>query len=160
MCNSEQQPSILPESDSNSDVSQLHLFQNHDARSPPNVSELPSFLFEGDYLEMDDLGGPEFNLSNIEKPSGSGNLQFEEINGLNELDQFHDAAMFLNDFGPFEYGPSPNLYKNENSSNVVNPMDGQFQSNPAVTSQISNQMLYDSAINGLASSETQRTSGI
>ncbi|KAL0560813.1 hypothetical protein IC582_001227 [Cucumis melo] len=158
--NSKQQPSISPESNSNSDVSQLHPFQNHDAKSPPNVSELASFLFEGDYLEMDDLVGPEFNLSNTQKPSGSGNLQLEEINGLNELDQFHDAVMFLDDFGPLEYGPSPNLYKNENSSNVTNPMDGQFQSNPAITGQIGNQMLPDSAMNGLTLSEMQRTSGV
>ncbi|XP_038896115.1 NAC domain-containing protein 17-like [Benincasa hispida] len=162
--NSKQQPSIAPESDFiNSDISELHPFQNHEAKSAPKVSQLTSFLFEDDFLELDDLGGPEFNLSNTEKPSGSGNLQSEELNGLYDLDQFHDAAMFLNDLGSFEFGNYSDLYENENANNLANPMDGQFQSNPngANASQIYNQMPKpDSALNGLALSELQRTSGV
>lgn len=162
--NSEQQPSNALESDFiNSDISQLHPFQNHEAKSAPNISELASVLFEDDFLEINDLDGPAFNLSNTEKPSGSGNMQFEELNGLYDLDQFHDAAMFLNDLGPFEYGTAPNLYENENVNNVANRMDGQIQSNPncANASQVDNQMpMHDSPINGLALSELQQTSGV
>lgn len=114
---------------------------------------------------MDDLGGTEFTQSNTEKPSGSGNSQFEGLTGLMyELDQFRDAVMFLNDLGPSgDDGTVPNLYQNENAENAANPMDGQFQYNPdyANASQIDNQMqMPDPSVNGFALSELQQTSGI
>ncbi|XP_023515323.1 NAC domain-containing protein 17-like [Cucurbita pepo subsp. pepo] len=162
LSSSEQQPSNVPES---IDLTKSDRpFQTPEAKSSPNLSELTSFLFEDDFLEIDDLGGPEFNLSTTEKGSGTGNLQFEELNGLCNLDQFHDAAMFLNDMGPLEYGTIPNLFQNENVDILASPLDVQFQSNPncASANQIDNQMLIpDLALqDGFALSELPQTSGV
>ncbi|XP_022158808.1 NAC domain-containing protein 17-like [Momordica charantia] len=175
----ERQPCNVPGSFdlTKSDVSQLQPFKSPEAASAPNFSELASILFDEDFLEIDDLGGPEFTLPSTRKPSGT--LPFEELNSSYELDQFCDAALFLNDLERFECGTVNNLYQNENVANpldgqfqsypdsaianVANTLDGQFQSYPdsAIASQNDNQMpMPDPAINGFAFSESLPTSGV
>lgn len=69
--------------------------------------------FSEDFLEIKDLiGTPELNSGYIEKPVE--NSTSDEVNGLSELDLFHDAAMFLHDIGPLDQGnitaPDMNLF--------------------------------------------------
>ncbi|KAL4271762.1 hypothetical protein GQ457_13G022940 [Hibiscus cannabinus] len=88
---------------------------------------------EVDYLEIDDLLGPEPLISDGEKPVEK--VQFNEVDGLNEFDLYHDAAMFLQDIGPIDQGMAPLSYGNmilqagyqlESQSNI-SLMDQQLQ---------------------------------
>ncbi|XP_012482358.1 NAC domain-containing protein 17 isoform X1 [Gossypium raimondii] len=74
-----------------------------------HLDQVPQ-LCEEDFLEIDDLLGPEPLISNIEKPVE--NKQFNELDGLSEFDLYHDAAMFLQDMGSIDQGTVPFLYDN------------------------------------------------
>ncbi|XVE55076.1 hypothetical protein DITRI_Ditri03aG0132100 [Diplodiscus trichospermus] len=65
-------------------------------------------ICEEDFLEIDDLMGPEPWTSIVEKPEENGRLN--EFDGLSEFDLFHDAAMFLQDMGPIDQGTVPFSY--------------------------------------------------
>ncbi|KAK8681912.1 hypothetical protein V6N13_054311 [Hibiscus sabdariffa] len=110
---------------------------NHDlprAASVDHFEHLPQ-LCEVDYLEIDDLLGPEPLISDGEKPVEK--VQFNEVDELSELDLdlYHDAAMFLQDIGPIDQGMAPPSYDNmilqagyqlESQSNI-SLMDQQLQ---------------------------------
>lgn len=69
--------------------------------------------FSEDFVEIDDLiGSPGPIFGNIEKPVE--NSPFDEVDGLSELDLFHDAVMFLRDIGPLDRenrtAPDMNLF--------------------------------------------------
>ncbi|OMP06341.1 No apical meristem (NAM) protein [Corchorus capsularis] len=64
-----------------------------------HFEQLPH-VSEEDFLEIDDLIGPEPLTYGIEKPAE--NLPFNELDGLSEYDLFHDASMFLQDMGPID----------------------------------------------------------
>ncbi|XP_016693823.2 NAC domain-containing protein 17-like isoform X1 [Gossypium hirsutum] len=95
---------------SESPISQL-LLQEAPEVTPvtDHLDQLPQ-LCEEDFLEIDDLLGPEPLISNIEKPVE--NKQFNELDGLSEFDLYHDAAMFLQDMGSIDQGTVPFLYDN------------------------------------------------
>ncbi|KAL4271659.1 hypothetical protein GQ457_13G022960 [Hibiscus cannabinus] len=87
---------------------------NHDlprAASVDHFEHLPQ-LCEVDYLEIDDLLGPEPLISDGEKPVEK--VQFNEADELSELDLdlYHDDAMFLQDIGPIDQGMAPPPYDN------------------------------------------------
>ncbi|XP_023549025.1 NAC domain-containing protein 17-like [Cucurbita pepo subsp. pepo] len=97
---------ILPEADKvlnlSGQPSDLHpcfqftqagLFQLQSFES--EVSSSPKYREEEDFLEIDDLIGPEPTLVANVNPLGNS-----EFDGLNELELFHDANMFLRDLGP------------------------------------------------------------
>lgn len=65
----------------------------------PIIHEQEIYILpEADFLEMDDLLGPEPAQGTVEE--ALHNVQVEEADGLSELDRYHDAAMFWNDIGP------------------------------------------------------------
>ncbi|KAE8735059.1 NAC domain-containing protein 86 [Hibiscus syriacus] len=65
-------------------------------------------LSEADFLEMDDLLGPEPLISGTEKPVE--NVQFNELDGPSEFDLYHDAVMFLQDIGHIDQETVPLSY--------------------------------------------------
>ncbi|KAJ9146050.1 hypothetical protein P3X46_028365 [Hevea brasiliensis] len=65
--------------------------------SGPHSSAGALQLCEDDFLEMDDLIGPEPTSLNTEK--AAENLGFDNF-GLSELDLYHDADLFLSEIGP------------------------------------------------------------
>ncbi|KAH1096686.1 hypothetical protein J1N35_013607 [Gossypium stocksii] len=95
---------------SESPISQL-LLQEAPEVTPAtdHLDQVPQ-LCEEDFLEIDDLLGPEPLISNIEKPVE--NKQFNELDGLSEFDLYRDAAMFLQDMGSIDQGTVPFLYDN------------------------------------------------
>lgn len=97
----------------------------------PNISKqevqvsLPHALSGEDFLEIDDLLGPEPTLTNMDDTLN--NMQFE--NGLSELDLFHDAAMFLQDMGPIDQAVISHPYSNSLEHNGANYFGYQTQYN-------------------------------
>ncbi|KAK5840519.1 NAC domain-containing protein 17-like isoform X1 [Gossypium arboreum] len=106
---------------SESPISQL-LLQEAPEVTPvaDHLGQVPQ-LCEEDFLEIDDLLGPEPLISNIEKPVE--NKQFNELDGLSEFDLYHDAAMFLQDMGSLDQGTVPFLY-----DNMINQVSYQLES--------------------------------
>lgn len=113
---------------SQSPTSQLQLQEAlEDTSVADQIEQVPQI--SEDFLEIDDLIGPEPLSSNIENPVGYG--QFNEFDGLSELELYHDAAMFLQDMGPIDQGTVPFSYDNvinqlQHQSNI-NLMDQQLQ---------------------------------
>ncbi|KZV28942.1 hypothetical protein F511_13737 [Dorcoceras hygrometricum] len=79
-----------------------------------NLSGQERCLTEEDFLEMNDLIGPEPNLQNL--VGSVDNLEFDEFDCLGEIDQYHDAALFFSEMGHGESGeisqPQGNYYDN------------------------------------------------
>ncbi|XP_057973077.1 NAC domain-containing protein 17-like [Malania oleifera] len=78
-------------------ASQLQLCGTPDVTSASNISEPALVLAEDDFLEIDDFLCPLPTLANVEKPVE--NPLFEEIDGLSEIDLYHDTFNFLHDMG-------------------------------------------------------------
>ncbi|BFG40958.1 hypothetical protein CerSpe_272320 [Prunus speciosa] len=124
-----------------SDTSQIQLYEASEVTtSAPEIHEQgPPILREEDFLEMDDLLGPEPTISNIENPVV--NLQFEGIDGLSEFDLYHDAAMFFHDMGPFDQGTvSHQQYMNSLGNNIVGQFEYQVQPIPPAVNQVNHQL--------------------
>lgn len=122
-------------------TSQTQLYEASEA-SASDVHKLESFtpiLREEDFLEMDDLLGPEPTISNT--GNSGGNLQFNELDGF---DLFQDAAMFFNEMGPMDQGNVSHQFMKSMGSNVVNQFDYQIQPAPL---QINHQLIQESLIN-------------
>ena len=117
--------------------SQLQLHEAPEVTSAPNISEQERGLSEEDFLEMDDLLGPEPIPQNYEKTEE--NLQFED-DGLSMLDLYHDAAMFLRDIGPIDQGTVPHPYLNTIENEMVNQLNYQLQPHSVGADQISGQL--------------------
>ncbi|KAJ4844468.1 hypothetical protein Tsubulata_006055 [Turnera subulata] len=104
--------------------------QSHEASevtsAPNNLEPVPQLTGE-DFLEMDDLIGPAPVLSNVAQPAES--FQFDEFDGLSELDLYHDAAMFLRDMGPADHETVSHSFANSFGGEVVNQVDYQMQQN-------------------------------
>ncbi|PPS03150.1 hypothetical protein GOBAR_AA17511 [Gossypium barbadense] len=106
---------------SESPISQLLLQEAPEVTTvADHLGQVPQ-LCEEDFLEIDDLLGPEPLISNIEKPVE--NKQFNELDGLSEFDLYHDAAMFLQDMGSIDQGTVPFLY-----DNMINQVSYQLES--------------------------------
>ncbi|XP_004290458.1 PREDICTED: NAC domain-containing protein 86-like [Fragaria vesca subsp. vesca] len=119
-------------------TSQTQLYEASEA-SASDVHKLESFtpiLREEDFLEMDDLLGPEPTVSNT--GNSGGNLQFNELDGF---DLFQDPAMFFNEMCPMDQGNVSHQFMNSMGSNVVNQFDYQIQPAPL---QINHQLNQES----------------
>ncbi|GAB4861073.1 hypothetical protein Ancab_036231 [Ancistrocladus abbreviatus] len=105
-----------------------------------NVADLQHHVAEADYLEMDDLLGPESvydigSLLNLQSTCEHlPNPQVDEVDGLSELDQYYDAEMFLRELGPIHQAtvtpPSINTQENAQLTQSSNPVDYPQQSYP------------------------------
>lgn len=107
--------------------------------TPDNYALQPQL--REDFLEIDDLiGSTEPTFDNIEKPVE--NLPFEEVDGLTELDLFHDAAMFLRDIEPLDQAnataPNMNLF----NYGMVNEYDYQVQQHPLLVADYNANQLW------------------
>ncbi|XVF37271.1 hypothetical protein REPUB_Repub19eG0132000 [Reevesia pubescens] len=99
---------------SQSPISQLQLHETPEVTSVADHFEQLPQLCEEDFLEINDLISPAPVTSNVEKLAD--NMQFNELDGLSELDLYHDAAMFLQDIGPIDQGIVPFSY----ADNMIN----------------------------------------
>ncbi|KAL6953459.1 hypothetical protein U1Q18_037538 [Sarracenia purpurea var. burkii] len=123
----------------------LQLYETPEVTSAPITYRQESHDTElGDFIEMDDLIGPGPTIQNIEKPIES--LQFEECDGLSEIDIFQDA-MFLWDGGSIYPQPLPHSYFNctgneteppISSSSCLNSLENEVV-NPIPLSYLQNQ---------------------
>ena len=110
-------------------TSHMQLYQ----ASEPSASDIPpleSFtpiLRDEDFLEMDDLLGPEPTISN--NGNSGGNFQFNELDGF---DLYQDAAMFFHNMGPIEQGNVSHQFMNSMEANMVNQFDYQIQPAPPI----------------------------
>lgn len=110
-------------------TSQLQLYESPEVLSAPNLhGHEPFIIHEEDFLEIDDLIGPEPSFSNDRAVE---NLQFENRNGdgLSEFELFHDAALFLHDMGPIDQATVADPYINTLENNTVTQFDYQLQPN-------------------------------
>ncbi|XVE55079.1 hypothetical protein DITRI_Ditri03aG0132100 [Diplodiscus trichospermus] len=104
-----------------SPTSQLQLHEAPEVTSVADHFEQVPQICEEDFLEIDDLMGPEPWTSIVEKPEENGRLN--EFDGLSEFDLFHDAAMFLQDMGPIDQGTVPFSY-----DDITNQVSYQLES--------------------------------
>lgn len=105
-------------------TSQLQLHEASDVTSASNICE----NFVEDFLEMDDLIGPEPNVQNFEKPPEA--FAFGEIDGLTELDLYNDATMceagkisqpyMNNNLESGMFHMASHSYSNNNENEMVN----------------------------------------
>lgn len=110
-------------------VAELQVHQAPVVESDPSIHGREVFILpEEDFLEMDDLLCTEPDQINVEE--SVNNFQVDEIDGIGELDLYHDAAMFLNDIGP---DPDP----------VVDQYGYYFGSNPFGPGEVVDQPYVD-----------------
>lgn len=111
--------------------SQMQMYEASEVTSASDIHQqeppIP-ILREEDFLEMDDLLGPEPTISNT--GNSEDNLQFDELDGF---DLFQDAAMFFNDMGPIDQGTVSHQFMNSFGVNIVNQFD--YQIRPAAQNQ-------------------------
>ncbi|XP_022993276.1 NAC domain-containing protein 17-like [Cucurbita maxima] len=86
------------------------------------ISSAPKYCEEEDFLEINDLLGPEPTL--VANVDPLGNVSPTELDGLSELDLFHDANMFLRDLGPIVPETALDPYLNALDIDVTNTLNG------------------------------------
>jgi hypothetical protein len=122
-----------------STTSQLQFYETPEITSAPNLHKPePLIIQEEDFLEIDDLIGPQPSFSS-DNDRTVENLLFEEPDGLSEFDLYHDAAMFLHDMGSISQAiadPYVNILEND----TLNQFDYQLQPNLDGAGQIDNQL--------------------
>ncbi|KAA8537983.1 hypothetical protein F0562_027437 [Nyssa sinensis] len=110
-------------------TSKLQVYEAPEVTSALNIYEQEPLVAEDfleDFLEMDDLSGPEPIVQNIENPVER--LQFDNIEGLSEFDLYHDAAMFLHDIVPVDLSPVYPCLNNLHNE-MVNPISHSYANN-------------------------------
>ncbi|XP_065881184.1 NAC domain-containing protein 17-like [Euphorbia lathyris] len=150
--------SILPTSDQQSEKVSLDFYQSatskmqlHDAAevtSAPNSIRAP-LICEDDFLEIDDLIGPEPTFSNPEKPVKD--LGLDDFDGLTEFDLYHDADFFWNDMGPVgqeTVSHVSSVGSELQSHSLSNQVDYQLQPHSNLN-QVDCQLQSHSAVNGM-----------
>ncbi|KAL3514005.1 hypothetical protein ACH5RR_026722 [Cinchona calisaya] len=84
--------------------------------------------FLEDFLEMDDLLGPQPTVHNYDR-STVQNPQFDEFDGLSELDLYKDAPLFLNELDTVEQGQISQPYMNNLGTEIINPVSNFYCNN-------------------------------
>ncbi|KAG5246115.1 hypothetical protein OIU77_019838 [Salix suchowensis] len=107
-------------------TSTLQLHEAPEVTSSPNCEEALR-LNEEDFLEIDDLIGPEPSFFSTEQPAE--NLKFDDFDGLSELDVYDDAAMFFHGMGPVDQEAVSCSYVNSYACDVINQASYQLQPN-------------------------------
>nr|UBT01608.1 NAC transcription factor 03 [Litchi chinensis] len=119
---------------SRSASSNLQPYEASEVTSSPRNGEQVLELYEEDFLEMDDLIGPEPKIASVEKPVEK--VQFDEFDGLHEFDLLQDASMFLNDMGSIDSVLGNNTVNqvdyHQQAPSVVNQVDLPLQPNSVV----------------------------
>nr|XP_027091566.1 NAC domain-containing protein 17-like isoform X1 [Coffea arabica] len=127
-----------------SGTSQLQLHEASEVTSAPQSYASAPHAVEGDFLEdfleMDDLLGPQPTVQAFGK-SAVENLQFDEFDGLSELDLYKDAPLFLNEFETGEQGQIAQPYMNNMGTEVVDPVSS-FYFNDGGTETINCEQTY------------------
>lgn len=104
-------------------TSHLLLHETSEVTSAPNIHRHEPHDTEEDFLEdfleMDDLTGPEPTIQPVDNPVET--VQFDEFDGLCELDLYQDAAMFIQDVGPMNLGLVSHSYFNNIGNEMVHP---------------------------------------
>ncbi|XP_022133713.1 NAC domain-containing protein 17-like isoform X2 [Momordica charantia] len=118
-----------------SGISQLQSFEG-EVSSAPRYSGASNILQEEDFLEIDDLIDPEPTSMSNNHPLE--NVPPSQLDGLSELDLFHDADMFLRDLGPIIPETVLDPYLNADDITLVNNLNGHLQSGPYVENQMEN----------------------
>ncbi|XP_030496441.1 NAC domain-containing protein 17 isoform X2 [Cannabis sativa] len=128
-----------------SDISQLQFHVPSEVAFSPNIYEQEVYVLPvEDFIEMDDLFGPEPTTTDAEKPLE--NFQFEEVDGLSELDLFHDATMFLNDIGADDdQSRISHQYVHSLEQNVVNSYQYRRSSEQVGEDEVVSQLLFEVA---------------
>ncbi|KAF9682802.1 hypothetical protein SADUNF_Sadunf05G0146200 [Salix dunnii] len=107
-------------------TSTLQLHEAPAVNSSPNCEEAPQLNVE-DFLEIDDLIGPEPSFFSTEQPAE--NLKFDDFDGLSELDLYHDAPMFFHGMGPVDQEALSCSYVNSYECDMINQASYQLQPN-------------------------------
>ncbi|CAI9763927.1 unnamed protein product [Fraxinus pennsylvanica] len=149
-----------------SGTTQLQFYEVPEVTSVPNGNHgqppVTEDDFLEDFLEMNDLIGPEPTLKNLDNPLDDlDNLQFDGFDGLSELDLFQDAPMLLHEAGPVEPGQISRPYNFDNgvipiSSSYLNNLENsaanyQLWSHSNDANDISSQLWADEQISSLLS---------
>jgi hypothetical protein len=101
-------------------TSTLQLHEASEVTSAPQLNE-------EDFLEIDDLIGPEPSFYNTEQPAK--NLQFDDFDGFSEFDLYNDAAMLLRGMGPVDQEAVSCSYVSSYGCDMVNQASYQLQPN-------------------------------
>lgn len=102
-----------------SGISQLQSFEGEVSSAPKHCEE------EEDFLEINDLIGPE--PTPVANVNPLGNVPPSQLDGLSELDLFHDANMFLRDLGPIIPETALDPYLNALDIDVMDNLNCQLE---------------------------------
>ncbi|KAL2519863.1 NAC domain-containing protein 17 [Forsythia ovata] len=122
----------------------MHLQEYEAANSTlaPNGHGEVLHVAEEDFLEMDDLIGPEPIPQTLDKAADiMEELQFDEFDGLSELDLYQDLAMLIREMEPAELGKSSRPYMNNLENGFINPTSNSCPNN------LVNYQLHDPLLN-------------
>ncbi|PSS00022.1 NAC domain-containing protein [Actinidia chinensis var. chinensis] len=131
-------------------TSQLKLCETSEVTSAPIISRQESHDSElEDFIEMDDLVGPGPTVQNmandligpaptVDRPVE--NIQFDEFDGLSELDLYDNAAMFIRDMGLINPETLPHSYGNNLQNEMVSQLDYQLQQHSNYSSEIDGEL--------------------
>ncbi|KAG8369253.1 hypothetical protein BUALT_Bualt15G0132300 [Buddleja alternifolia] len=118
-----------------SGTTQLPFCEASEVTSAPNINSQDHVVTEEDFLEdfleMNDLIGPEQTTQSFDKPADNlENLQVDEFYGLHEFDLYQDAPTFLCELGPTESGQISQAYMNSfNNGSIMDPIPSLYFNN-------------------------------
>ncbi|KAI3459983.1 hypothetical protein Pfo_016646 [Paulownia fortunei] len=130
-----QQPNVAASFDlTQSGTTGLRLWEAPEVSSTPIVNVQDPHLIEEDFLEdfleMNDLIGPDPTTENSDNPANNlEKLQSDEYDGFNEFDLYEDASSFLCEVGPVESRQISQPYMNNFDNGTMNPFSSSHLNN-------------------------------
>ncbi|CAA2966030.1 NAC domain-containing 17-like [Olea europaea subsp. europaea] len=110
-----------------SGTTELQFYEVPEVTSATNGNHGHPPVTEEDFLEMNDLIGPEPTPDN--PLDDLDNLLFDGFDGLSELDLYQDAPIFLHEMGPVEPGQISQTFTNNFDNGVVNSISSSYLNN-------------------------------
>ncbi|XP_073144919.1 NAC domain-containing protein 17-like [Henckelia pumila] len=112
-----------------SGTTQFQIYEAPEVTFIPDINRLDypetDENFLEDFLEMDDLIGPEPTTDNL----ASDDLEKLQVDGFSEFDFFQDASFSIPEFGVDEPGQNSQQFLNGFDSGVANPISSSYLKN-------------------------------
>ncbi|XP_043721717.1 NAC domain-containing protein 17-like isoform X2 [Telopea speciosissima] len=123
-------------------TSNMYSCEASEVSSTPTISKQDRHAVEDDYLEMNDLWGPDPSFS--EMGNACEDLQLQETNGLDGSHLYFETDMFLQELGPIDSRIAPQSYFDTLEGDIASQLNYQLSSQSDVTNNVSSELwTYD-----------------
>ncbi|XP_043721716.1 NAC domain-containing protein 16-like isoform X1 [Telopea speciosissima] len=109
-------------------TSNMYSCEASEVSSTPTISKQDRHAVEDDYLEMNDLWGPDPSFS--EMGNACEDLQLQETNGLDGSHLYFETDMFLQELGPIDSRIAPQSYFDTLEADMASQLNYQMSSQP------------------------------